>query len=256
MPFIKDFPWLLRRTLPATLGLVLASVLIGHVENFQARKRAERLLRDLQTLSVGTSTAEDAMGIVTRYGGWKMNLNADPHDVAPWGIGPCSGPHPRFGIRVAPDLVNRSVETVPLLRHLGFHIWGVAATVDVSDSKVSCISQNVGFERSDGHDLTAQAEMVPEFSPSDESGTYRVESRFMRHHIHELTASVLPTASKEERNRAFRVELACATSFGGCFYTCQLAPLVWDDLFQRYKKQGWEIEGENDPRCQLTPPRP
>lgn len=255
MPSIKRFPWLLSRTLLAIFGLVLASILIGYVDNFQARKRAEHLLRDLQTLNVGTSTAEDAMRIITRYGGSEMNLKTDPHDVAPWGIGPCSGPHPRFGIRVAPDLVNRSVDALPLLRYLGFHIWGVAATVDVNDSKVLCVSQNVGFGRSDGHDIAAQAEMIPEFSPSDESGAYRVHSHFMRHHIHELTATVLPTASNEEKTRAFRVELACATSFGGCYYTCQLAPLVWDDLSQRSKKEGLAIEGEYDPRCQ-HPQRP
>jgi hypothetical protein len=232
MPTIKGFPCLLSRVLLAVFGLVLALVLIGYAVNFQTRKRAEHFIRGLQTLKVGTSTTQDTMRIVARYGGWEMNLNADPHDVAPWGIGPCAGPHPRFGMRVAPDLVNRSVYSVPLLRYLGLHIWGVAGTVDVKDGKVLCILQNVGFGRSDGHDITVQAQMVPEFSPSDEFETYEVRSHFIRHHIHELVASVLPTASNQEKSRAFRVELACATSFGGCFYACQLAPLAWNDLSQ------------------------
>ena len=129
----------------------------------QTRKRAEHFIRGLQTLKVGTSTTQDAMRIVARYGGWEMNLNADPHDVAPWGMGPCAGPHPRFGMRVAPDLVNRSVYSVPLLQYLGLHIWGVAGTVDGKDGKVLCILQNVGFGRSDGHDITVQAKWSQSF---------------------------------------------------------------------------------------------
>lgn len=256
MPIVKGLPRVVGRTLLAILGLVFAFVLVGHVYSFHARKRAEHLLRDLQTLNVGTSDKEDAMRIITRYGGWEMEPTPDPRDIAPWGIPPWSGPHRRFGIRVAPDALNRSVDALPLLRYLGFHVWGVTATIDVKDGKVLYVSQDVGFERSDGHEITTRATMLPEFSSSYDSGTYSVHSHFIRHYIHQLTASVLPTASKDEKSRAFRVELACATSFGGCYYTCELAPLVWDDLSQRSKKEGWEVEGENDPRCRLPRQKP
>ena len=78
MPSGKDFRWLhvLSRTLFAILGLTLVFVLAGYAINFHTRKRAERLLRDLQTLKIGTSTAEDAMQIVTRYGGAEIGGNS------------------------------------------------------------------------------------------------------------------------------------------------------------------------------------
>jgi hypothetical protein len=258
VPSGKDFRWLhvLSRTLFAILGLTLVFVLAGYAINFHTRKRAERLLRDLQTLKIGTSTAEDAMQIVTRYGGAEIGGNPDPRDVAPWGVGPCSGPHQRYGIRVAPDLTNRTVLAVPILQRLGLSIWGVAATIDVKDGKVLCFSQNAGFQRLDGHQLEARAEMIPEALPFDAGQAYAVHSHFIRHYIHEITASVLPDASVDEKTRAFRVELACVTSLSGCVYPCQLAPSVWEDLSERASKDGWTIEGENDPRCQQLLRRP
>jgi hypothetical protein len=243
---------LMSRTLFATLVLIVVFFLAGYLNNFYARKRAEQLLRDLQTLNVGTSTAEDTRHIITRYGGWEMNRNPDPRDVAPWGIGPCSGPHPRYGLSVAPELLNRFVVTFPQVQHLGFHIWGVEADIDVKDGKVLCFSQNVRVHRSDGHDVEARAEMVEESLRPEEAENYLL----IRNYIHEIRTSVLPNSSTTEKGRAFGVDLACVTSFGGCFYPCQLAPQVWDDLSQRYKKEGWAIEGENDPRCRQTLPKP
>jgi hypothetical protein len=231
------------------LVLIVAFLLIGFVINFLERRRAEHLVRDLKTLEVGVSSAQDAMQIVSRYDGWKMpDPDPNDHDVAPWGIGPCSGPHPRYAIRVAPDSLNRAVSTVPQLQHFGFHIWGVSSTIDVKDGKVCCFAQYVGFQRSDGQDIETQSEMAPEHSER-EVGTYAVHQHFIRNYIHNLSASVLPSASKDEKSRAFKVEFACVTSLRGCFYGCQLAPAVWEDVSQRYKREGWAVEGENDPRC-------
>lgn len=172
----------------------------------------------------------------------------DPHDVAPWGIGPCSGPHPRYAIRIAPDMINRAVLAVPQLQRLGFHSWGVVSTIDVKDDVVCCFEQDVGFQRPDGHEIEAEAQMVPaQLRPED--GKYSVRSQLIRNYIHSLNASVLPSASNEEKSRAFDVNLTCLTSFRGCFYSCQLAPAVWEDLSRIYNRNKWALEGEGDPRC-------
>ena len=176
MPIVKGLPTVVGRTLLAILGLVFAFVLVGHVYSFQARKRAEHLLRDLQTLNVGASDKEDAMRIITRYGGWEMASTPDPRDVAPWGIPPWSGPRRRFGIRVAPDSLNRSVDALPLLRYLGFHIWGVTATIDVKDGKVLYVSQDVKFERST--DTKSRAEQ--QWSRSFHHHTIQEPTAFIR----------------------------------------------------------------------------
>jgi len=217
----------LRRTVTAITALALVVLLVGYAINFYTRHRAELLLHDLQALQVGTSTAHDAMQIVSRYGGWRMP-DPDPNngDVAPWGIGPCSGPHPRYAIRIAPNLINRAVVAVPQLQHLGFHAWGVASTIDLKEDVVCCFEQDIGFQRPDGHEIESEAQMVPvQLRPED--GSYSVHSELIRNYIHSLRASVLPSASKQEKSRAFDVKLACATSFRGCFYTCELAPAVW-----------------------------
>ncbi len=245
-----NFRRVLNRAVTAIAALAFAVILVGYAINFYTRHRAELLLHDLQALQVGASTAHDAMQIVSRYGGWRMP-DPDPNDrdVAPWGIGPCSGPHPRYAIRIAPDLINRAVAAVPQLQHLGFHAWGVASTIDLKEDVVCCFEQNIGFQRSDGHEIESEAQMVPvQLRPEDER--YSVHSHLIRNSIHILNASVLPSASKEEKGRAFDVSLACVTSFRGCFYSCQLAPAVWKDVFQIHKMNNWPVEGEGDPLCQ------
>lgn len=73
---------LLSKVLTVIVALVVAVLLVGYGINFHTRQRAEYLLRDLRTLQVNTSTAQAAMQLVSRYGGWKMD-DPDPHDVAP-----------------------------------------------------------------------------------------------------------------------------------------------------------------------------
>ncbi len=243
------FGRVLSRAVTAVAALSLVVLLVGYAINFYTRHRAELLLHDLQALQMGASTAHDAMQIVSRYSGWRMP-DPDPNDrdMAPWGIGPCSGPHPRYAIRIAPDLINRAVAAVPQLQHLGFHAWGVASTIDVKDDAVCCFEQDVGFQRPDGHEIEAEAQMVPkQLRPED--GKYSVQSHLIRNYIHSLNASVLPTASKNEKSRAFDVDLACVTSFRGCFYSCQLAPAVWEDVSQIHKSNNWPVEGEGDSSC-------
>jgi hypothetical protein len=201
----------LSRAATAIAALALVVLLVGYTINVYARHRAELLLHDLQVLQVGASTAHDAMQIVSRYGGWRMP-DRDPNnrDVAPWGIGPCSGPHPRYAIRIAPDLINRAVVAVPQLQHLGFHVWGVVSTIDVKDDVECWLEQDVGFQRPDGQEIEAEAQMVQEqLRPED--GKYSVQSQLIRNYIHSLNASVLPSASNEEKSRAFDVNLACVT---------------------------------------------
>ena len=83
--------------------------------------------------------------------------------------------------------------------------------------------------------------MVPE-RILPKAGAYTVHSHFIRNYIHQLSASVFPGASKDEKSRAFwsRTQLRDQSSW---LLPRLPAPGVWEDLSQFDKKKGLASEG-------------
>jgi len=63
-----------------------------------------------------------------------------------------------------------------------------------------------------------------------------------------------PEATEEERRRAFTYDFSCVTRFRGCRQPCEIAPLVWQDVYQQSLNSGWTtlVEEASDPHCKFA----
>jgi hypothetical protein len=223
---------------------------------FYAHHKAKQLLIEVQRLEAGKTTIAEVKRIVQRFGGEEYDARSY-YDGAEGGekhvmFNPCLGGNLSYGISVGPPaILVRAIQKAPTLHLLGWHPWYVGVTIDHKEGNVTCYSERVLLMRPDGQYVQASANFEQRNAESLVGvRPYEARSFVSRRQSHATQVIVLPEASAEEKYRAFRMDISCIASFGGCVYPCQLSPLVWLDSVRDRQSHGWELpEGADDPRC-------
>jgi hypothetical protein len=238
------------------LLLFLLALLSGYAVMFYVHHKAQELLLEVRTLEPGKTTVEEVKNIVTRFGGEEYDARAYygyvGSDKKYAAFDPCLGESLSYAIVVNPPMtLFRAIQKFPALQILGLHPWYVSVAIHHKDGRVTCYSQRVAVIRRDGQEVQGTADLEL-WNPHGlaEKKPYEVNSYVSRSHYHNTGVSVLAEASKEEKTRAFQMDLSCTISLRGCFFPCQIIPLGWLDSVRDRQSHGWELpEGANDPRC-------
>jgi hypothetical protein len=228
-------------------ALMLTVFLTVFAVNFTYRKKAESLLKDIRMLRAAQSTKADVEQIMSRHGGSPSQSYASfctPIDGA-------------YDVWTGSQAINRLERDIPILSRFGLRQWGTGATVVLRGGRVCYLHYGVGMEGPNGHwQWSVESNLMPD-RKSDLSGVeqrrYEVEARDYKG-VRRLRSELTPEATDEERRRAFTYDLSCVTRFRGCRQPCEIAPLVWQDIYQQSLNSGWTmpVEEASDPHCKFA----
>ena len=255
----RAWPTILLRLFKVLLLLVFSALLIGYAFTFNAYRKAQTLLLEMQAIEAGKTTAAEVQALVKRFHAEQY----DAHSYSKSGENermyaqpdPCLDDSPSYGIGVSPPLlVFTAVQKFPALQLLGLHPWFVSVGIQIKGGKVSCFSQSVWYIRRDGQEIGASADFEQRNPDSIfEKAPYQVDSFVSRSFYHRTRATLLNGASAKERTRAFQMDTSCMVSLRGCYFPCQILPNVWTDTVQERHFRGESLpEGAGDPRCPAT----
>jgi hypothetical protein len=225
-------------------ALMLAIFLTIFAVNFKYRKKAEGLLKDIRTLRADKSTTADVERIMSRHGGSPSKSYASfctPSDGA-------------YDVWTGSQTINRLGRSVPLLSRFGLRQWGTGATVVLRSGRVCYLHYGVGMEDPNGQwQWSVESNLIPDGQSDvsgDEQRRYKVGTRDYKG-VRRLRSELTPEATEEERQRAFTYDFSCVTRLRGCRQPCEIAPLVWQDVFQQSLHLGWTlpVEETSDPHC-------
>lgn len=224
--------------------LMLTIVLTIFAVNFTCRKKAESLLKDIRTLRVALSTTADVERIMTRHGGSPSQSYASfctPMDVA-------------YDVWTGSRAINRLERSVPILSRFGLRQWGTGATVILRGGRVCYLRYGVGMEDPNGvWEWGVESILLRSDVSGEEHHGYKVGTRDDRG-VRKLRSELTPEATEDERRRAFTYDFSCVTRFRGCQQRCEIAPLVWKDVYQQSLNSGWTmpLEETSDPHCKIA----
>ena len=120
---------------------VVAAVLSCLIFAIQSRNRrkAENLLRDVQTIHVGKSKTEDVTNLLRNY-----------RDTGyPASSSMCPSADSSYSVRIANDSLNQLGMKFPKLRKIGLKPWGVVAMFLLEHGKVCYFEYSFGLMRSE-----------------------------------------------------------------------------------------------------------
>jgi hypothetical protein len=211
-----------------SLLLVTAKLLDRH-----ERSRAEELVSQIKLLSLGV-TAFDAKQLMEHFGGRKVEfqsqVNGSGHMVL--GVSPCSNADAVYNISLGPTYrLNRVMAHLPGLNLLGLHPWDVAVSFFFKSEQLICFSETVRTWQPNGDAIFAQAYMIL-FHDSNDLRTHNLSPTLLRGNIHRLEATVSYDSTKEDRQRAFTVDLRCLTTSPGCICPGEIMPLYRQSSLQ------------------------
>jgi hypothetical protein len=102
------------------------------------RRKAENLLRDIQTIYVGESTTEDVTNLLRNY-----------RDTGyPASSSMCPSADSSYSVRIANDSLNQLGMKFPKLRKIGLKPWGVVAMFLLERGKLCYFEYSFGLMRS------------------------------------------------------------------------------------------------------------
>jgi hypothetical protein len=224
----------------AVLLVALLLLCFAFVSGAFARLRAEQLWREIQTLSLETSTLTDVQKLAESYGGeHKVTGTLQQRDAFA-----CTSPHCEYLVTVQHWYGDRLAYANPcstfhrwILRPLnvsGLRPWQLAIQLNADEGRLSGVYSSLAIRREDGFRLVAltkvdrkmpdQAETVPYFvNYSHVSTTGNGEG---------LEATVTPAATKEQFRRAYDIKLNCLTKTKACSRLSDLMPSAWSDFVE------------------------
>lgn len=236
------FRWIVRtftghlacRVYVALIVLLLCLTTVARLRSYLMTRKIYAVLNGLAKLQVDQSSEEQLRKSVPQAA-----------QIGQWTSGGSAGRRYFLEIsnesdRLVPRLLNLVPDSVGqhLSDWLGYRYIGFDATVFVEDGKVSKIFYGLarrwgrpralsyfvsaesvhGFWRHyhRGFTITAEEDESPQYRPhGDEKG---------------LGVTYTNDASPESTKRAFRLDLSCFWSLGGCEDAREVAPEVWEDL--------------------------
>lgn len=226
------------------LLIVTAEVLIL-VANARTRYQAEALVRDLRTIKLGESTADDVLRIVRHY----------PTAPGRSSSSDCAAADESHSIRIANDIINRVGFAIPALRVVGARPASVVAVILLQKGRVCYVFYSFAVAHwSKIDELRAEATEglfncdKAKHTPSE--SCYDVGEGIIRNHIEKLDVRLANFANAAERQHAFDFDLSCLTSILGCQKLCVMNPSRWRDYLARARREGWILPADvNDPHC-------
>ncbi len=86
----------------------------------------------------------------------------------------------------------------------------------------------------------------------EQHDAYRIATRDYKG-VRKLRSELSLDATEEQRRRAFNLDFSCVTNVSGCRQRCEIAPLLWQDVYRLSPEGGWTMPAEEtkDPRCKL-----
>lgn len=223
--------------------VVLSLALCEYVANSAAQRNAQRLLRDVHSITVNESTAEDVERIAEKFSG-------------------VEGPFPGYcdkidsvrSIEASSTSLNWIGRKMPRLRWFGNSVWQAQAHFAISEGRVCFVEYKISANPSAlAGSLYVLSAKVNNYRPYVQfpDFSYGVGMRNL-HYIHDLSAGVTTLGSPDEHRRAFDFDLSCLSRFAGCRSVCELMPSAWLDYQTQATEKGWQIPAEelSDSRCQ------
>ena len=239
-PFAR---WILQGFVIFTF-LILVVLLTSLAINFRYRRKAERLLQDVQSLRVGQSTTADVLRIMSSNGGGPGQSSSSS----------CTPKDGAYDVWTGSQSIERLEQSVPVLRRFGLRQWATAATVILREGRVCYVRYGVDMMDHSGEwEWVIDTKLLPagQLSVSGtEYSAYRIGTKDFKG-MRMLRSELAPGATEEKRRRAFTYDFSCVTSFRGCRQRCEISPLVWQDVYQDSLQASWKlpIEETSDPRC-------
>jgi hypothetical protein len=221
---------------------VVAAVLSCLIFAIQSRnrRRAENLLRDVQTIHVGKSTTEDVTNLLRNY-----------RDTGyPASSSMCPSADSSYSVRIANDSLNQLGMKFPKLRKIGLKPWGVVAMFLLEHGKVCYFEYSFGLMRSEQWKELIVEVAAPPRVPGEEFEPYFPQ--YLGGKAIRFTTLVYPEATLDQRRRAFDLDLSCLTQVGGCTNACEMMPAAWPDYLKEAREEGANLPADElaDSRCQ------
>lgn len=239
--------------LVSLLAAGLLALMVAHGFNSRPRTAALNLSRHLEHLRIGDAFDESELEVIRSYQGERVD-------------------HPRLSdgtLETIPDVCRNDAEVwytinvnsmspkwetkfLPLFRVGLLHRWATGSTIYVRDNKVLCVTQTISFMsdvRSDLYIVAANSDLVP----SPRSGgvwhdAYKIDAGTMKARTLDVTA--LQSASEEQLDGLFKLNLDCITSLRPCKYPCELLPSAWQQYVKINHTARWPgPPDEDDGRC-------
>jgi hypothetical protein len=219
-------------------GLIAIIAAEGVVFRIQSdnRKKAELLLKSVETVYVGRSTESDVRNVIGSIGG--STVQSESSASTSW-----------YSVWIANVFLNRLGTSFPVLRRFGLQPWGVTATFQIDQGKVRSFDYSLGLLRSNHWKELRVGVSAPTASPDVSHASYY--PRYSTGKFIEFTAMIYPDATQAERQRAFDLDLSCLTRFGGCSHACEVIPSAWNDYLKRARDEDVHLPNDElaDPRC-------
>jgi hypothetical protein len=221
--------------------------------NIHESGRAERLAHELQHINLGESSTPEALSLVRRYGGAKIDTSVVTNGIPNPGVGPCSQSDESYSIKIGLlYTVNRILSHLHPFHKMVLQPWTAGATIYFRNHAVLCLAYSAFVFGSDGHEIEARTQLSAREQTRDgKASGYDVSAGILRGDIHIVEAQVAPEATTEERRHAFNFEFSCLATLDGCQRPCQILPSAWKDAVIRSRGSGWRLPEEdiNDPHC-------
>jgi hypothetical protein len=214
----------LRLVIRAVISLIVillaSEALVVGVE-LRNRARAKKLLEDVSTLRVGTSTIQD---VQTFIGGYDQTGTVGPSSS-------CQTADSTSSVRVSNDTLNEILRR-PILRTIfPSRPWGASAVFEFSNGKVCDVSYNLDVLGDKDQDLRASIEIRGVRSPDavSDNGPYIVQYETSRGYLHILQVWITEQASEAQHSRAFDLNFDPIVNFADCRTAGDLNPSAWND---------------------------
>jgi hypothetical protein len=222
--------------------LLVAPLLLcfAFVSGALTRMRAEQLWREIQTLSLETSTLTDVQRLAERYGGeHKVTGTLQQSDAFA-----CTSSHCEYLVIVQHWYGDRLAYANPcstfhrwILRPLnisGLRPWQLAIQLNVDEGRLSGMYSSLAIRREDGFRLIALTGVYTKMPDRAETVPYFVDYTHVSTtgNGEGLEATVTPAATKEQFRRAYDIKFNCLTKTKACSRLSDLMPSAWSDFVE------------------------
>lgn len=228
IPLRKICIWA-ARLIAAFFFIGVCGVAIVYASARLYQNRVERLHFRVALLRVGLSTFENAATLSRDY---KRNLETQTRDCTPTDC--------RFRIQLT-NVPFPAFYDAPLFWKLGIRPAAVAATVSVSNGKISYADFGISYRTQYGYWLEASFHGASELTMFDKcsmdelgrNSQYAVTNSFLTNGDgggQSVEVAFSKVVSDEQRARATDVRLVCLTAISGCKSLTDLMPKAWDGI--------------------------
>lgn len=208
---------LIKRILLTLAFLMIAAYATGLIVEWRRLQTVKQLIADFQTLEVGKTTEAQLDALTRRFGGTGSKSGAELSEP------------PSYEIFVRPPLIQIGERFFPLP---GRKLWLAIVFAETDRGLLKSSILTVGMIRRDGVQLESEVHLRKKSLLGwNEDQPYTVyQAHVTGPPTETLSAELLPTATAEERRKAYHFDLDCLSGWKSCDHVCSLMPDAWKDL--------------------------